>query len=114
MAVGIRHALLRELKLRLTVYDIRVEQRNGPVSAQPVIEIAREVAANYAQARKEKNEAHAAYNRQVRAEREAQGLCRKCGKVPPRDGRKTCQICGASDVLSSRRQYDACRKKPKK
>lgn len=111
--MGIRHKLLRELRIRVAAYDFRVKMGDRVVSAAPVVEAARKVAQNYRQTREERNAAHAEYNRQLRAEWEAKGLCRKCGKRPPRPERTRCAECAARDALSSKRQYQSMKKKLK-
>src|SRR4051812_49230989 len=93
MATGIKHTLLRELQLRMRAYDYRVAQRNGPVCPLRVIEVARKVADNYAEVRRTRNADHAEYNRGRWAARSAQGLCRRCGKAPPRPARVSCEEC---------------------
>jgi len=111
--VGIRHKLLRELRLRVAAYDFRVKMGDRVVSAAPVVEAARKVAENYRQTRQERNDAHAAHNRKIRADRKAQGLCVRCGRVPARPNRVSCTECGKRDVLSAKRQYHSVKQKLK-
>ena len=66
MATGIKHTLLRELKLRLAAYDFLTQWNGVPPSVDPVMKIAREIAENYARVRVERNADHAVYNRQLR------------------------------------------------
>ena len=111
--MGIRHKLLRELRLRVAAYDFRVKMGEKVVSAAPVVEAARKVAENYRETRQERNDAHALHNRQLRAERKAQGLCCRCGKAPARPNRVSCPECGQRDVASARRQYYSVKQKLK-
>lgn len=106
MATGIKHTLLRELQLQMRAYDYRVASGRKPVSPERVLEVARRVADNYAEVRRSRNADHAEYNRERWADRAAQGLCRRCGKAPPRTNRASCEECGERYRLDNKRRYE--------
>ena len=46
-------------------------------------------------------------NASVRARRLAEGLCSRCGKGPPKEGRKACQTCIDKESARTLRKYHA-------
>jgi len=103
MALEIKPKLLRELRLRVLVYD----RIHTPDAHDRLLAAARAVAASYAKAHEETTERQVRRRRRQAEERISKGLCRFCGKAPHRPDRVSCAPCGQRQCGYARRQREA-------
>ncbi len=90
MALEIRPKLLKELRLRVLVYD----RARTPENHDRLIAAARAVSVAYIEAHDAVTRRQTARRHRQAEERVEHGLCRSCGSEPHRPGRVTCIQCG--------------------